>query len=288
VNSAEAKNKAGILVKGAYDLHIHPAPSHIARCVNDDDLIIEASAVGIEGVMIKSHYETTNSRAILANQRHKGFGVRAFGSIALNESVGGLNPYAVQSTLGLGGSMVYLPTLDSAHSMKVLSFGVYERAGITVVDNEGELKKEVLEILQIVRDFDACLSTGHVGPQEAYAVCKAGKQMKTRIVLAHPEWQGLKYDLELQKEAAELGAYIEKCWLNIVENVFSAQYVANTIKEIGSDRVFMVTDHGQEKNEHPANAMISFIASMLECGISEEDVRNMVYTVPRKVVGSVK
>jgi hypothetical protein len=68
----------------------------------------------MQGVMIKSHYEPTAARAALANMRHGHLGVKAFGAVALNQSSGGLNPYAVHSALKLGASMVYLPTLDSA------------------------------------------------------------------------------------------------------------------------------------------------------------------------------
>ena len=40
--------------------------------------------------------------------------MKVFGGVALNQTVGGLNPYAVELALRMGGRMVWFPTLSSA------------------------------------------------------------------------------------------------------------------------------------------------------------------------------
>lgn len=56
------------LLKGAYDLHVHSAPSHVKRALNDYELMEQAQAAGMAGVMIKNHYECTAGRAQALNQ----------------------------------------------------------------------------------------------------------------------------------------------------------------------------------------------------------------------------
>ena len=274
------------LIQGAYDLHTHSSPSHVARSLDDDELMVEAAQMGMQGVMLKSHYEPTAGRAMLANKRHQGLGVTAFGAVALNQSVGGLNPYAVHSALKLGAVMVYMPTLDSLHAMRVIDFAVYPREGITLLDENGSLKKPIYDIIEIVKEHNACLATGHTSMEEARAVCKACIDMGARVMLQHPDWQGLQYPLAFQKEMVAMGAYIEKCWLNVVENVVTGEFFVNSIKEIGTDRMILVTDHGQKKHQHPAPAMLECINFLLEQGIIENDITNMVCIRPREVVGS--
>ena len=220
-----------------------------------------------------------------ANKRHQGLGVTAFGAVVLNQSVGGLNPYAVHSALKLGAGIVYMPTLDSLHAMSVIDFAVYPREGITILDEKGRLKKEVVEIIEIVKEYGACVATGHVSMQEAHEVCKAATSMGTRVLLQHPDWQGLRFPLSFQKEMADMGAIIEKCWLNVVENIITNEYLVSSIKEIGSEHIIMVTDHGRAVNKHPAQAMLDCIVSMLNHGATEFEINNMVCIQPRAVVG---
>ena len=282
---AEILLQARELIKTGYDLHTHTRPSHIERALDDDELIHDAKKAGMQGVMIKSHYEPTQSRAILANTRHRDSGVRAFGGVVLNQSVGGLNPYAVHSTLKLGGSIVYLPTLDSLHAMGVVGFSVFGREGICLLDSTGNLKPQVYEILEIVRGHNACLATGHISAEEAYAVCKAGTAMGVRMLLQHPECRSTQYPIAMQKEIADMGVIIEKFWLNVIDKVVTADHLHHTIGEIGAHRIIMVTDHGQASNKRPVDAMIDFIYEMLTRGTTEGEIKNMVRILPRAVVG---
>jgi hypothetical protein len=282
---AEILMHAWELIKTGYDLHTHTRPSHIERALDDDELILDAKNAGMQGVMIKSHYEPTQSRAILANIRHPASGVRAFGGVVLNQSVGGLNPYAVHSTLKLGGSIVYLPTLDSLHAMGVVGFSVFKREGISLLDAKGRLQPQLYEIMEIVRDHNACLATGHISAEEAFAVCKAGTAMGVRMLLQHPECRSTQYPLAMQKEIADMGVIVEKCWLNVIDKVVTADYMHYTIGEIGAHRIIMVTDHGQASNKRPVDAMVDFVFEMRNRGATEGDIINMVRIMPRVVVG---
>ena len=55
------------LRKGAYDLHVHSAPSLHARSLDDIEALKEMEEVGMGGAVIKSHYECTATRVELVN-----------------------------------------------------------------------------------------------------------------------------------------------------------------------------------------------------------------------------
>jgi len=112
------REKAYELIQGGYDLHTHPLPSHVERALDDFALLREADELGMAGVMIKNHYESTSARAEMANRRVETRSARAYGSVTLNRPAGGLNPYAVESSLRMGGRMVWMPTRDSANSLQ--------------------------------------------------------------------------------------------------------------------------------------------------------------------------
>ena len=88
-------------MQGAYDLHMHAAPSPFHRVLDDYGLLEEAGRAGMAGIMLKSHYESTIARAILANI-HCASCTKAYGGLVLNWPVGGLNPYAVENAMKRG------------------------------------------------------------------------------------------------------------------------------------------------------------------------------------------
>ena len=71
------------LLAGAYDLHVHTSPSVFPRMEDGFELVQEADAAGMAGVMLKSHYEPTALRAELIN-RHSGCKAQVYGGLALN------------------------------------------------------------------------------------------------------------------------------------------------------------------------------------------------------------
>ena len=112
----DANKKAEELLKGAYDLHVHSSPSVFPRELDGFQLIREADAAGMAGVMLKSHYESTALRAELIN-RYSGCKAKAYGGLCLNCPAGGLNVYAVKNALRAGAKIVWMPTRDAKNSL---------------------------------------------------------------------------------------------------------------------------------------------------------------------------
>ena len=273
------------LLRGAYDLHMHAAPSPFHRLFDDYELLWSADAAGMAGILLKSHYESTAARAALVNT-HAHAAAKAYGAIALNWPVGGLNPYAVHNALERGAKIIFMPTRDAANSLESgdMPGDFFSRPGITIMDESGRLKPEVYEIMDAVKAHGAALATGHIYARESVLLCREGCARGVKMVLTHPKFSRTKIDGATQKELADLGALIEKCWYNVAENEATAAEMAAHIKEVGAARCFMTTDRGQQGRETPVEGMKRFIAAMLENGLSEDEVYIMTHTVPEQLL----
>lgn len=283
--NSDSRFKALELIKGAYDLHVHTSPSHYERSLDDFELVEEATALGMSGVLIKSHFEPTSARAALVNHRMEG-GAKLYGSITLNLSVGGINPYAVESAVRLGAKMVWMPTKDSQNHINQAGIGDFRsREGLTVFNDDGSLKTCVYEVMEVAHQYNVCVSTGHLTPEESFSVCKAGLDLGVQMILTHPEFSYTTIPLEAQLKFADMGVIIEKDWVNIALDMTTSEEMAKSIKFIGAENIYLATDRGQASGERPSEGMLMYIGSMLNYGITPEEIRTMIYTVPRAVLG---
>ena len=161
-------------MRGIIDLHYHSGPDVKPRKLNDLELMEQGVALGARAVVIKTHFAPTGDRATLVNQirreKYPNSDFELIGSIALNRSVGGLNPYALETALKLGAKVVWLPTLDAENQL--IKDG--KSGGIPLV-RDGKAVPELMPIFELVRDYDACLQTGHISGEECFPVVEAAR-----------------------------------------------------------------------------------------------------------------
>src|SRR5687768_631533 len=87
------------LLAGAVDLHCHSGPAVMPRILDHHDALMDAAAAGFKAVVYKDHYcPGMPHAAILEKLFFKETGVRLFSGMALNNSMGGWNPHAVDMT----------------------------------------------------------------------------------------------------------------------------------------------------------------------------------------------
>lgn len=273
------------LLKGAYDLHTHTEPSAFNRALDDFDLVREANEFKMEGVLIKSHYEPTQSRAALVNLKSN-LKTKVYGGIVLNWPNGGLNPYAVENALKTGAIIIWMPTRDSENCLKYgdMPGDFFSRPGISILEKKGKLKQEVYEIFKIMKKYNGYLATGHLSVEESILLCEEGRRLGVNMILTHPEWQRTMIDGKTQKYLAALGVLIEKNWLNIAEKSVTAKEMASNIRNAGVKNVYLSTDRGQKGFETPVYGMMKFMEVLLEEGFTEEEIRIMSHEVPKLIV----
>ncbi|MEW6669015.1 MAG: DUF6282 family protein [Thermodesulfobacteriota bacterium] len=210
-------------MEGAIDLHCHAGPSLIPRKLDAVDAARQAAEVGMAAVLIKDHHVPTARDTWYAKQllSKEGITVDLAGGIALNHSVGGLNPYAAEAALFFGARIVYLPTVSTRahkeHHQKEVAGAHFpatarkfmEGEPMYLLDRTGRLPGVMKPILELVRDADAILSTGHLSVREIHAVLDMTRDMGLkRVVVNHPTFITEASDSEMV-EFVRKGARIE-------------------------------------------------------------------------------
>lgn len=281
----QAEDKAWELMVNGYDLHVHTAPSAFPRSLDSCELVYEASQAGMAGVMLKSHYESTAVRAKLINQ-YSNCKTKAYGGIALNWPVGGINVYAVENALKVGAKIVWMPTRDSANSLQFgnMDGDFFERKGIYILDQKGKLKPSVYEVMDAIKKYGASLATGHLSPKESILLCQEGRARGVKMILTHPEFPRTKVPAQIQKEMADKGVLIEKNWFNVAQGAVSIEEMAQTIRLVGSSRTYIATDRGQKGMPRPTKELHRFVDALLGQGFTDAQIKDMVCFVPKSIV----
>jgi Family of unknown function (DUF6282) len=288
----ERTELARSLLRGAVDLHIHTAPDIFPRSVDAIEAADEAKAAGMAAIAVKSHSTDTSARAETASRR-TGFPV--VGGVALNYPVGGLNPHAVQESARQGGRIVWLPTLAARHflahadNVPVLrDKSPLDSEGIVVTTEDGGLEPEVEEVLQLVRQHDMVLCSGHVSPAEALAVFRRAREIGIdRLVVTHPHAAFVGASAEDMAELAALGAMNEMHYAFVTPIIDPPQtmgHLADLIRAVGVASCYLATDGGQAINPHPVEALRLFVEGMLAEGFTADEVRYMTAEAPRRLL----
>ncbi|MBQ3404409.1 MAG: hypothetical protein IJG63_03205 [Oscillospiraceae bacterium] len=273
------------LIKGAYDLHVHSGPSHLKRSVDDFTLLREADGYGMAGALIKSHYESTASRAAIANQ-YAGASAKAYSGFALNQPFGGINPYAVEAAAALGLDMIWMPTRDAAWCLTRgnMKGDFFDRPGISIVDDTGKLIPQIHDVIDIVKKYNICLATGHVSPDETDLLCLACSEAGIKFTLTHPDWHRTRVPVDFQIRQADRGAIIEKTWGVVEDKEVSIEEFASSIRAVGSHRVSLTTDRGQFDTRHPADSYLDAIEQLSAWGLSDDEIIDITRTVPKQLM----
>ena len=279
------KNEVLELMKGAYDLHTHTSPDFGVRALNDRELLEQADAYGMAGVMLKNHLDPTPARAILANTSGQ-YTAKAYGSAVLNLSIGGLNPLAVKYYLKLGAKIIWMPTLHARNQIEYFGRDPFaNHPGIRLLDENGDLKPEVLEILDLIKEYDATVATGHISIGESIAVCNAARERGVRTVLTHPDWTCTTVPADVQTKLVQKGVISKKLCADRAITNENAESMAQTIRDAGVENCFMATDRGQSGKEYPVEGLMMFMDAMLDCGFSVEEIDIMTHENPERVLG---
>lgn len=277
-------------LSGAADLHCHFGPdAHRERSVDAYDAARDAADAGHAAVVLKSHDYPTAALAAIVDRLVDG--PRVFGGICCDREVGGLNPAAVEAALLIGAKVVWLPTLSSRQD-QLNGIGAQlgiPGPGLTVTDGESdELLPETLEIMDLVATHDAILATGHVSAREHFAVAKEfASRGKVVVTHAMEELAGPNLSIEQCVELADLGATIELCALTCLGNIAtrSPAEITACARAVGVERVTLATDYGQKANPRPAAGFSQFADALLGADLSEDEIRTMACTNPRRLLG---
>ncbi|WP_213451892.1 DUF6282 family protein [Rhizomonospora bruguierae] len=284
--------EADALLAGAVDLHQHPGPSPFPRRMSILDAARDAAAFGFRAIVAKSHHHSMVTDILaLRTAGLADVSTEVYGGIALNRTVGGLNPYAVELALRMGGRMVWFPTLSSTahvrhHEHHDTGFPTPEvelrpNEIITILDERGAILPEVRDILAVIAAEDAVLTCGHLGVAESQALIDAAIEAGVgRIVVNHPCFV-VGASIDQAAAWARQGVTIEHCaimYFGRPERRRDLNELLTFIKEVGVGQTVLSSDSGQKTNPLPVTLYRRAVRGLLDAGVAAADIRRLVGT----------
>ncbi|MHB1206355.1 MAG: DUF6282 family protein [Rhodospirillaceae bacterium] len=290
------------LLVGAIDLHCHSGPSVMPRDFDHIEAIKEASDAGLRAVLFKDHYYSADPIAELLRRNYGHLGVDLLSGVALNNSVGGINRYAVDHSIKLGGRIVWMPTFSSANHLEqhkrdkhfdkkfpTTKEKMLQPTPLRALDDNGEVHDELKFILDLIAEADMVLSAGHLHISEIWPLFEEAKKRGVRRLLVNHPTYVVGAEIEQVRQIVDMGAYVEHSICMFVEGSKFKFYEPETldalIKAGTLDRTILGSDLGQLNNPRPVNGFRAVIGICLDLGYSEEDIRKMVSTNAARLFG---
>ncbi len=272
------------IFQGSIDMHTHVAPDPLwPRRFDTMETARLVQNAGMRAFVSKSYYYPTTTECLIAN-KELGADV-AIPSITIGfSSTGGLEgaPEVMEKHAMMGCKVVWFPAGDARTCYKLL-FG--KEGGIYILDDEGKLRKEALEVLEICRDYGIVVCKGHMDFAETDALFTAAKDMGiTKLVNTHPlsdSWGVFTMD-QIRHLADDLGVYTEIVFNNLMPRLGAldpADYV-DLVHDLGAERMILGTDLAQAVDISPNEGTRFFIALLLQYGCTKEEIIAMARTNP--------
>jgi hypothetical protein len=270
------------LLRGAIDTHVHSYPDVVARKLDDLAVVEQARAAGMRAVLLKSHVFSTAERAWLLSRLFTDF--RVFGGITLNDTVGGINPSAVEAALKLGAAQVWMPTLSAANHAAHLGGN-----GALSVMADGRLRPEAISILRHIAAQDAILATGHLSPAESELLIDVALEIGvTRVNVTHPEWPVTALPIAVQRRLAGTGrVFLERCLVATQPGApapIPFETIVSQIRATPIEQNIIASDFGMPQFPVPVEGMRMFIDQLLAAGFAEDEVRAMCHDNPARLL----
>jgi hypothetical protein len=289
------------LLQNFVDTHIHAGPTLTVREFTVWQLMEEAVRGGFGAVVLKDHFIPTVPIARALQEKLGSIGPKFFGSLTLNNSVGGVNPKAVEVAIGFGAKVIWMPTISAANHIRkhrapgtkfpiLMKNETVADTPLQVIGDDGKLTPETVEVLDILASHpEVVLATGHLSREEVDAVVRRCTQMGVnRVLVTHPHFLVDASADEMQSWQA-LGAYLE--FTAVISLPSSPIYcrpvadVAQLIKILDVDKIVLSSDLGLKSAGWPIAGMSEFLKRLAESGVSDEDLKKMIADNPARLLG---
>ncbi len=290
------------LLEGAIDLHCHSGPSVMDRRIDHIEVLLEAASVGMGALLIKDHYYSATPITELLNKHFAKLGVLLLSGVPLNNTVGGLNHYAVDHGVKLGARLVWMPTFSAKnhidHHNKDKDFDkkfpitkekMLAPTPLTVLDEEGRLKDEVKFIVDLIAEADIVLSAGHLHLSEIWPLFEYAQTVGVkRLLVNHPSYL-IDATLDEMRALTAMGVYLEHSICMFIPgskfHFYAPDELDAMIKAGGVDKTILGSDLGQVGNPTPVEGFRNVIATCLDLGYTPDEIRRMVSLNAQHLLG---
>ncbi len=285
-------------VRGAVDLHVHSFPCIFPRLADDREVVRAASQSGMRAIVLKSHHESTVSRAYLLRDEFPD--IKIFGGVVLNHFVGGINPAAAEVGLRLGAREVWMPTIDSEHHVDVHGgrekYDVQEGEPsfawgdpIRILDANGKLTDATIVVLELIAKYNAILGTAHLSLEEITPLVKEARLRGVqKILLTHPFFRvpaGMNEQFLLEMAALGVVAEFGFCTVSPMWAYATVAQTKHAMDTIGYNNCVIMSDAGQTHNPIAPEAMRLYAQCLYEMGVKASDLELLMIRTPSGLLG---
>jgi hypothetical protein len=276
------------VLDGAVDLHVHSGPSPFPRRLNHVEASYDAARINMRAILIKSHHHNTVMDLLAMEAQLKDAPTPAYGGVALNSEVGGINPSAVAVAIQMGGRCVWGPTVSAGQHIRAHSHddgfptagSNLEEKEVSIFDENGNVSADTVRVTQLVAEADILLSGGHLDAESMKAFFATAKENGVRrLLLHHPDFIVNANEADVD-EMLGYGAFVEHEMSMYHPAVpapgFPIQQLVDWIEKVGPERTVIDSDLGQKDNPLPVDGYISVIQQLLDHGVAEKDIRQMI------------
>ena len=287
--------RVGPLLKGAIDMHYHGYPEitmGVKARLDDVEILEMAREMGMRGIVIKSQMWPSTGRVY--HLRRLVAGIECFSSITLNTATGGLSPWIVEAAARQGAKVIWLPTWSSSHKIGKGGFSRMMKSwfpkikfepGLSCTDTFGKLVPEVSNIIQITKDMDLVLCTGHISPEESLAVAAEAERIDyKKLIFTHPLSGGVGASLDVTREMTKRGAYAELVAINIFYGS-ELDLMLEFISELGPEVCILSTDTFMEWTPPGPEFFRMFLGRLLVSGVDDDSIKTMARDNPARILG---
>ncbi len=289
-----------VSLDGIVDIYIHSVPDLLPRRMDDIGLAEEAKAAGLSAIVHRHHYSSTAERSALTRSI-TGFPI--LGAVMLNDSVGGINPTAVDLALQMGAVWVGMPTLSArflrqnpwgksgpGYPKGAMEFGPGD---LSALDDDGALTPATTAVLRMVADAGVALSLGYMSFDECLAVARAMAELGgEQLVLTNPTTAMRLSDDELDTLMTIPGVYVELTSYPIHPDgpggpgaaAPGIQRNVELIRRVGVDRAVVCSDGGKIDAPPPPQILAWALTEYAAAGITPDEIDVLVRVNPRRLV----
>jgi hypothetical protein len=158
---------------------------------------------------------------------------------------------------------------------------------VPVVDGDGAVTEEVRNVLRVIARHDIALATGHLsGPEIVAVVTAAVEEGVTRIVVTHPEFTSQRLSVATQRELAERGALLERCFTTPHTGKVSWDEMFDHVRAVGPEHSVLSSDLGQPFNPPVEDGLALLADAFLTAGFTTEQVHAMAVRNSRRLAGA--
>jgi hypothetical protein len=296
--------------KRVIDMHVHIGPELLRRKYTAEALAAEARREGF-GVVMKNHFIPTTAQ--VSQVRRPDDKVPLVGSVALNFGCGGVDDHGVRSALSGWKTdvtaadpnperfVVWMPTMCCEAHLRCydrrdlsVDWGIKrqytrfyaEGTGYTFDPADTGKMAAMRRALDVIREHDLVLATGHLDRNETLTLVKLAYEMGIRrIIMTHPLFQATELDPEtMARMWTEYGAFSELCFSNLaMDHLTYAQYLA-VIEAVGPQGVLLSSDVGQIFSPPVGEALLEFFSELQKLGIKEDYITQMSVLNPNRLL----